>query len=1439
MVCNSKGVVTPVVPSDFSAGDGIDISTANPAVISADINTTNLKFTATEINTIQDIATTSSPEFAGLTLTDFNGLLKTAGGIVSADADCNDIPIDTLGTPTYTNLCDYINTTNSAGVISFNGITDNGDGTVSVGAGTGYIRTTDSVTGAIKSFNWTANASVAIPTESTRWIYVDYNAGTPQIAITANHDDVTHTTQIILGVAIRENGTTHIHLNPEYISDAIVSITDRLYHTSPVQYDYRAGGLRLSETGTRNIALTTGVLWDKLNSFTIPALDTSVTGGFYSVYRDGVGGFTVTSGLTQWPNTLYDDGSGTLATLGNNQYAVLWWYAETDGDLIMVYGQGEYSSSAKAEEEAPPSSLPDRITIMGRLIGRSVFIKSGATFESISSAFDETFTPAGVTNHNNLAGLQGGTTGEYYHLTSTQHSDLTDGGNTTLHAHDIYILADGTRAFTGVVGGVTPTASTHLTTKDYVDNTVANLSWQTSVIDKDLTTSPVSPATGQRYIIAGTGGDWSAGTINDVAEYNGITWDFYTPIEGWTLWVTDENIWYVHNGSAWVDIGIGIEHGALLGLADDDHTQYANSTRLSNSTYADIGISGALTSATVTTTGNIDIGTGGTLNMGSLIGTRINVYSTSYKIGIAAATMWHDVPNTAKHEWRVNGVAYGYINASELSITGNILVSGTVDGVDVAALKTDVDGFPDELKNLATAEIQQLENISATTISATQWGYLGAFNQGLATTDSPTFAGLSLNGALSATGRITTDDATNATTTLDGSIQTDGGISAVQDLFIGGNGRIEGGTLYVGPSAGVPTSQLILEGTSVNDFTFKQVGSSYSSIDTLVSLYTNIDTNANQPGLFYQIGQDAAGSSGSGIIRFTKGATSGIDSTTNFYSTTDATSSTAASVMLAGGLAVAKKGYFGTDVNVGGGLDVTGSLTVSTDVTVTGNLTVNGTTFTANTETVEITDNLLLINNGEVGAGVTAGTAGIQVDRGTLTDYQFLFDEATDTFRVGEIGSLLALAAREDTPTDNGLAIWDSATSKFETDTNITWAGTTLTVAGTVSATTLGGTLSTAAQTNVTSLGTLTALDVDNININGNDITSTDLNGNINIHPNGAGSINLHDGAATLNSAGLLSSSTLYLQTRFGTASVPAIAPSVNSDTGIYFPNTGTEVGFTVDSALQGYFASDGLHVDNLNFNGNTIITTDTNGNLTLAPNGTGWTTTANLIKSTNTTDATAADTGSFQTAGGIYAAKNIVCDGEISNLGGHWLAQGGATLGLTNACLRFSSLPAYDSYYIQFRARFIDVAGGQVIYLRIGFDADTTAANYVSRTISSTGSGSSSSINGIYVCGATSSLGEFHNVIKVAGLGTASAGKNVDVGTNHMFGSSSNISMGGTYSGSAGQLSEMRFEIFDSAAGATRYTTADRCQIEVAIFGVNLSASDTTRTDGIIPTYT
>ena len=108
----------------------------------------------------------------------------------------------------------------------------------------------------------------------------------------------------------------------------------------------------------------------------------------------------------------------------------------------------------------------------------------------------------------------------------------------------------------------------------------------------------------------------------------------------------------------------------------------------------------------------------------------------------------------ATFSWRINAVTragaaeiMSLTEAGVLDVQGNITLTGTVDTVDVAALQTDVDGFPDELKNLTAGEIGQLENIGTETISAGSWGNVAAMDQDVATTDSPVFATLNVSGA--------------------------------------------------------------------------------------------------------------------------------------------------------------------------------------------------------------------------------------------------------------------------------------------------------------------------------------------------------------------------------------------------------------------------------------------------------------------------------------------------------------------------------------------------------------------------------------------------------------------------------------------------------------------------------------------------------------------
>ena len=84
-----------------------------------------------------------------------------------------------------------------------------------------------------------------------------------------------------------------------------------------------------------------------------------------------------------------------------------------------------------------------------------------------------------------------------------------------------------------------------------------------------------------------------------------------------------------------------------------------------------------------------------------------------------------------------------------------------------------------------------------------------------------------------------------------------------------------------------------------------------------------------------------------------------------------------------------------------GNIETTTGTSTLNDVVVAGNLTVNGTTTTVDTENTTISDNVIVLNNGEVGAGVTATTAGIEIDRGTETNKTFVWDDSVDKWTLG------------------------------------------------------------------------------------------------------------------------------------------------------------------------------------------------------------------------------------------------------------------------------------------------------------------------------------------------------------------------------------------------------------------------------------------------------
>ena len=93
---------------------------------------------------------------------------------------------------------------------------------------------------------------------------------------------------------------------------------------------------------------------------------------------------------------------------------------------------------------------------------------------------------------------------------------------------------------------------------------------QLSVLDRDLTAPPVSPADGDRYIVAsGATGLWTGWDLNVTTWVDGV-WMRLVPRLGWLAWIADEATFFVWNGSAWESVGVPQDvSDAIFSLVND------------------------------------------------------------------------------------------------------------------------------------------------------------------------------------------------------------------------------------------------------------------------------------------------------------------------------------------------------------------------------------------------------------------------------------------------------------------------------------------------------------------------------------------------------------------------------------------------------------------------------------------------------------------------------------------------------------------------------------------------------------------------------------------------------------------------------------------------------------------------------------------------------
>ncbi len=95
---------------------------------------------------------------------------------------------------------------------------------------------------------------------------------------------------------------------------------------------------------------------------------------------------------------------------------------------------------------------------------------------------------------------------------------------------------------------------------------------QIGVLNRDRTLPPLTPAEGDRHIVAsGATGAW-AGQADAVAVFEDGAWRFLNPKLGWCAWCDAEGALLVYDGAAWTDVASGgggsVESVSLLGVND-------------------------------------------------------------------------------------------------------------------------------------------------------------------------------------------------------------------------------------------------------------------------------------------------------------------------------------------------------------------------------------------------------------------------------------------------------------------------------------------------------------------------------------------------------------------------------------------------------------------------------------------------------------------------------------------------------------------------------------------------------------------------------------------------------------------------------------------------------------------------------------------------------
>lgn len=283
-------------------------------------------------------------------------------------------------------------------------IIDNGNGTVTVSAGT-YALASESTSDGFPRRYVIPGGTFAMTDQAINYIYADYSSGTPALKWTLTRDETVNTgltTKIAVFTVFRDR----LVCTPLPWDMPADSLPERhILRTVNVrrfERDPSVGGMMLRDAGSHRFSIDgDGIVWYATNQQPILAMSSATD--TVTLYE-----YTGTSWnetpVTTFNNTSYQGATG-FVTLTPNRYAVNFVYrsVQTGKVAYILLGTGDYQLT-DAQNAVEPATKPPVVSAMGILVGVIIVKKGDTAATSVNSAFTTQIGTGTASNHNDLSG---------------------------------------------------------------------------------------------------------------------------------------------------------------------------------------------------------------------------------------------------------------------------------------------------------------------------------------------------------------------------------------------------------------------------------------------------------------------------------------------------------------------------------------------------------------------------------------------------------------------------------------------------------------------------------------------------------------------------------------------------------------------------------------------------------------------------------------------------------------------------------------------------------------------------------------------------------------------------------------------------------------------------------------------------------------------------